>query len=51
MSIIEKAAGKIGAGTSRPVSPVDNNHPGNDSSLIENALNKQRGGHARQTNE
>jgi receptor protein-tyrosine kinase len=46
MSIIEKAAGKIGAGASRPVPPGDNSDSGHDASLIENAFNKQRSGHA-----
>ena len=46
MSIIEKAAGKIGAGTPRPASHGDNDAPGHNASLIENALSKQRSGHA-----
>lgn len=46
MSIIEKAAGKIGAGASRPASDGGNGDSGRDASLIENALNKQRSGHA-----
>ena len=42
MSIIEKAAGKIGAGAAHPPpqgGPGDSSH---DAGLIENALNKQR---------
>ena len=46
MSIIEKAAGKIGTGAPRPASPGGNSDSGHDASLIENALNKQRSGHA-----
>ncbi|MBW8328710.1 MAG: XrtA-associated tyrosine autokinase [Thiobacillus sp.] len=46
MSIIEKAAGKIGAGTPRPASPGDNDDPDHNASLIENALSKQRSSHA-----
>lgn len=46
MSIIEKAAGKIGAGAPRPVPQGGNSDSGHDASLIENALNKQRSGHA-----
>jgi receptor protein-tyrosine kinase len=46
MSIIEKAAGKIGSGAPRPAEPDGNNDSGHDASLIENALNKQRGSHA-----
>jgi len=46
MSIIEKAAGKIGTGAPRPAAQDGNNDPGHDASLIENALNKQRGSHA-----
>jgi receptor protein-tyrosine kinase len=44
MSIIEKAAGKIGAGAPRPVSLGGDS--GHDASLIENAHNRQRSGHA-----
>src|SRR3569832_1043614 len=43
MSIIEKAAGKIGTGAPHPAPQSD---PGHDASLIENALNKQRSSHA-----
>jgi len=46
MSIIEKAAGKIGMGALRPDSPGSSGDPGHDASLIENALNKQRSSHA-----
>jgi receptor protein-tyrosine kinase len=46
MSIIEKAAGKIGAGAPRPVSQGGNSDSGHDASLIENAHNRQRSGHA-----
>ncbi len=46
MSIIEKAAGKIGTGAPHPTPQVGPGDPGHDASLIENALNKQRGGHA-----
>ena len=46
MSIIEKAAGKIGAGASRPASPGGDSTSAHDASLIENALNKQRSSHA-----
>jgi receptor protein-tyrosine kinase len=46
MSIIEKAAGKIGAGASRPPAQGGHSDPGHDASLIENALNKQRSNHA-----
>ena len=42
MSIIEKAAGKIGSGAPRPVLPGDRSEAEHDASLIENALNKQR---------
>jgi protein-tyrosine kinase len=45
MSIIEKAAGKIGSGAPRPPSQGASD-PGRDASLIENALNKQRSSHA-----
>jgi receptor protein-tyrosine kinase len=44
MSIIEKAAGKIVAGAPRPVSLGGDS--GHDASLIENAHNRQRSGHA-----
>ena len=46
MSIIEKAAGKIGAGASRPASGGGNSDSGHEAGLIENALNPQRSGHA-----
>ncbi len=46
MSIIEKAAGKIGAGASRSAPQGGKADAGNDASLVENALNKQRGTHA-----
>ncbi|MBU1265918.1 MAG: XrtA-associated tyrosine autokinase [Gammaproteobacteria bacterium] len=46
MSIIEKAAGKIGAGAPRPAPQVGNSDSGHDAGLIENALNPQRSGHA-----
>jgi len=46
MSIIEKAAGKIGAGAPRPAPQGGNSDSGHDVSLIENALNRQRSGHA-----
>jgi len=42
MSIIEKAAGKIGTGAPHPAPQVGPGDPGHDASLIENALNKQR---------
>ncbi len=42
MSIIEKAAGKIGTGAPRPPGQGGGNDPERDASLIENALNKQR---------
>jgi len=44
MSIIEKAAGKMGA--SRPAPQGGNSDSGHDASLIENALNRQRSSHA-----
>lgn len=46
MSIIEKAAGKLGAGAPRPSSAEGNEVAGHarDASLIEGALNKQRDG-------
>lgn len=46
MSIIEKAAGKIGAGAPHPAPQGADSDSGHDASMIENALNKQRGGHA-----
>jgi protein-tyrosine kinase len=47
MSIIEKAAGKMGTGGSRQVPPPSgDSSQAQDASLIENALNKQRAGHA-----
>lgn len=46
MSIIEKAAGKIGTGAPRPAPLGGNSDSGHDASLIENALNRQRSGHA-----
>jgi receptor protein-tyrosine kinase len=46
MSIIEKAAGKIGAGAPRPAPQGGNSDSGHDAALIENTLNPQRGGHA-----
>lgn len=46
MSIIEKAAAKIGAGAPRPAPQGGNGDVGHDASLIENALNRQRSGHA-----
>ncbi|MDP2057837.1 MAG: XrtA-associated tyrosine autokinase [Thiobacillus sp.] len=46
MSIIEKAAGKIGAGAPRPAPQGGNSDSSHDASLIENALNRQRSGHA-----
>ena len=46
MSIIEKAAGKIGTGSSSPASPGGDSNPGHDASMIENALNKQRSSHS-----
>jgi len=46
MSIIEKAAGKIGAGAPRPAPQGGGNDSGHDVSLIENALDRQRSGHA-----
>lgn len=46
MSIIEKAAGKIGAGAPRPAPQDSNSDSGHDAGLIENAINKQRSGHA-----
>lgn len=46
MSIIEKAAAKIGAGAPRPAPQGGNGDAGHDASLIENALNRQRSGHA-----
>ena len=46
MSIIEKAAGKIGAGAPRPAPQVGNSDSGHDAGLIENAHNPQRSGHA-----
>ncbi|MDP1532230.1 MAG: hypothetical protein Q8L92_01490, partial [Rubrivivax sp.] len=48
MSIIEKAAGKIGSGSpASPGAPRDDHGGRDDASLIENALNKQRNaGHA-----
>lgn len=42
MSIIEKAAGKIGTGASRPTAPTGESSPAQDASLIEGALAKQR---------
>jgi len=45
MSIIEKAAGKIGAGSLEPASRDAGSLAGQDS-LIESALNKQRSSHA-----
>ena len=45
MSIIEKAAGKIGTGAPRPAAQ-SGGEAGHDASLIENALNKQRQSHA-----
>lgn len=44
MSIIEKAAGKIGTGALRPPSPDGNGEHPHDASLIESALGKQRSG-------
>jgi len=47
MSIIEKAAGKIGAGGShQPASPGADSIPGQKAGMIENALNKQRSSHS-----
>jgi hypothetical protein len=47
MSIIEKAAGRIGTSAPRPTPAGGNpDHP-EGGSLIENALNKQRGSHQR----
>jgi receptor protein-tyrosine kinase len=46
MSIIEKAAGKIGAGAPRPAPQDGNSDSGHDAGLIDNALNQQRSGHA-----
>ncbi len=46
MSIIEKAAGKIGSGAPRPAPQDGNIDSGHDASLIDNALNRQRSGHA-----
>ena len=46
MSIIEKAAGKIGTGASHPAPLGGSGDPGHEASLIENALNKQRSSHA-----
>jgi receptor protein-tyrosine kinase len=45
MSIIERAAGKLGAGASKSASAGAETHSGQDS-LIENALNRQRGSQA-----
>ena len=45
MSIIEKAAGKIGAGTPRPL-PQDGNNEHVHDSLIEGTPNKQRSSHS-----
>ncbi|MBU2641710.1 MAG: XrtA-associated tyrosine autokinase [Gammaproteobacteria bacterium] len=45
MSIIEKAAGKIGAGAPRPVVPNNPVEGARDASLIESALNKQSSSH------
>jgi len=46
MSIIEKAAGRIGAGAPRPAPAGGNpDHP-EGGSLIESALNKQRSSHS-----
>jgi len=46
MSIIEKAAAKIGTGAPRPAPVGGNSESGHDASLIENALNRQGSGHA-----
>jgi len=46
MSIIEKAAGKIGTGAPRPPSPGGNSDSGHAASLDESALSKQRNSHA-----
>lgn len=46
MSIIEKAAGKIGTGAPRPASPDGNKSASEGGSLIEGALNKKHGNHA-----
>jgi protein-tyrosine kinase len=46
MSIIEKAAGKIGMGAPRPAPQGGGSEPTHDDSMIEAALNKQRGSHA-----
>ncbi len=46
MSIIEKAAGKIGAGASRPAPQDGNSDSGHDAGPIENALNQRRSDHA-----
>ncbi len=46
MSIIEKAAGKIGTGAPRPAVQGPAGDAGHDGSLIEGALNKQRSSHA-----
>ncbi len=42
MSIIEKAAGKIGSGVPRPLTQSSETDPVKETSLIEEALNKQR---------
>ena len=46
MSIIEKAAGKIGSGVPRTSTQSSDTDPVKESSLIENALNKQRSSQA-----
>jgi protein-tyrosine kinase len=46
MSIIEKAAGRIGAGTPHPNPAGGNSDHPEGGSLIENALNKQRSSHS-----
>ncbi|HJX57316.1 MAG TPA: protein tyrosine kinase, partial [Thiobacillus sp.] len=46
MSIIEKAAGKIGTGAPRPAPQGGSGDSGHDASLIENALIRRRSGHA-----
>ena len=46
MSIIEKAAGKIGTGAPRPAPQGSHVDPVQAASLIENALNKQRNSQA-----